>query len=220
MENKIKIKQTMYDVCTLEDYMKEKDNGTYQPNYTAIIEGDYVYPVLNNKASVEPGVIVGAFSLFKQPTPDNDEEYKKENMIRFDDVKDIATMIDRLDAVKKLEGEALTSVDNIFAPKIQPGDTPEMVALKTAVTKKKIDLDKYAPRLGANYNNDKRIFNKQDISIKMMKRIAKALDMDISLTIKDAPDAPNPIGETIEVKLTDNYLPDDTDDFEVDFSKN
>lgn len=216
MQNKVKINQTIYDVCTLEDYQHQEQNGTeYLPNYTAIIDGDYLYPVLNGSNNVGPGVLVGSqISIFRKPNPEQEEQYRRENMIRFDNVKDMATMIDRLDAVKKLESEVLTSVDNIFAPKIQPSDTPEMVALKTAVIKKHIDLDKYEPRFGSNYNNDKRLFNKQDISIKMMKRLANALDMDITLTITDAPNAPNPIGETIVVKLTDRNSVIESEDME------
>lgn len=216
MQNKIKLNQTIYEVCTMEDYQHQEEHGVeYLPNYTAILNGDYVYPILNGTNNVGPGVFVGSpISFYRRPKPENEEQYKKENMIRFDDVKDMATMIDRLDAVKKLESEVLTSVDNIFAPKIQPTDTPEMVALKTAVIKKHIDLDKYEPRFGANYNNDKRLFNKQDISIKMMKRVANALDMDLTLTITDAPDAPNPIGESIVVKLTDRSYSMDSDSME------
>lgn len=206
MQNKIKINQSIYDVCTLQEYQHQSENGVdYVPNYTAILEGDFVYPVLNSGNKVGPGVMVGGpISIFNKPKPDQEEQYKKENMIRFDDVKDMATMIDRLDAVKKLESEVLTSVDNIFAPKIHPLDTPEMVALKTAVCEKHIDLDKYEKRFGANYNNDKRLFNKHDISIKMLKRVASALDMNVSITISDVPDAPNPIGRDIEFDLTVN----------------
>ena len=211
MQNKISINQVMYDVCTLEQYQNQKENGeTYLPNHTAILEGDYVYPVLNGTDKIGPGVMIGnPISMFRKPKPEEEENYRKDKMIRFDDVQDIATMIDRLDAVKKMESEVLTSVDNIFLPKIQPGDTPEMIALKTAVTKKHIDLDKYEPRFGSNYNNDKRLFNKHDISIKMMKRLGMALDMDITLTISDMPDAPNPIGEIIQVKLTDGGSTED-----------
>lgn len=216
MQNKIKINNTIYEVCTLEEYQHQSEHGVeYTPNYTAIIEGDYAYPVLNGSNSIGPGVMVGGpISIFRKPKPDQEEQYRSDNMIRFDNVKDMATMIDRLDAVKKLESEVLTSVDNIFVPKIQPTDTPEMVALKTAVINKHIDLDKYEQRFGTNYNNDKRLFNKSDISIKMMKRLANALDMDIILTITDAPGAPNPIGGTIEVKLTDSSSSTILDDLE------
>ena len=118
-------------------------------------------------------------------------------------------MIDKLDAVKKLESDVLTSVDNIFIAKIDPSDTPEMVALKTAVNEKHIDLDKYAYRFGANYNNDKRLFNKPNISLGMLKRVATALDMQVTLSIKDVPEAPNPIGRDIVVDITSNSSDDE-----------
>ena len=199
MQSKAKIKNVMYDVCTLEQYTQNPNQ--YLKNHTAIVEGEYLYPVLS-ATQIGPGVHVnpGMISYFQTPT-DNIEEYKKENAIRFDDVKDIATMIDKLDAVKKIEDDVLTSADNIFSVKIKPGDTPEMVALKTAVDEKKIDLDKYEHRFGSNYHNDKRLFNKPSISLGMLKRVTSALDMQVTMTIEDAPDAPNPIGRKIEVQL-------------------
>ena len=199
MQSKAKIKNVMYDVCTLEQYTQNPNQ--YLKNHTAIVEGDYLYPVLSS-TQIGPGVHVnpGMISYFQTPT-DNIEEYKKENAIRFDDVKDIATMIDKLEAVKKIEDDVLTSADNIFSVKIKPGDTPEMVALKTAVNEKKIDLDKYEHRFGSNYHNDKRLFNKPSISLGMLKRVTSALDMQVTMTIEDAPDAPNPIGRKIEVQL-------------------
>lgn len=199
MQSKAKIKNVMYDVCTLEQYTQNPNQ--YLKNHTAIVEGDYLYPVLS-ATQIGPGVHVnpGMISYFQTPT-DNIEEYKKENAIRFDDVKDIATMIDKLEAVKKIEDDVLTSADNIFSVKIKPGDTPEMVALKTAVNEKKIDLDKYEHRFGSNYHNDKRLFNKPSISLGMLKRVTSALDMQVTMTIEDTPDAPNPIGRKIEVQL-------------------
>ncbi|MDD3121895.1 MAG: hypothetical protein PHC62_00100 [Candidatus Izemoplasmatales bacterium] len=200
MQSKAKIKNKMYDVCTLEQYTQNPNQ--YLEGHTAIVEGDHLYPVLNS-TQFGPGVRVnrGSISYFTHPKED-DPDYQKENAIDFNEVKDIASMIDRLEAVKKIEGEVLTSPDNIFTTKILPGDTPEMTALKTAINKKQIDLDKYSYRFGANYNNDKRLLNKSTISLGMMKRIGNALDLDISLKISDTPDAPNPMGEEIEIKLT------------------
>ena len=192
----------MYDVCDVEEYKQHKSR--YLPGHTAILKDGCLYPVLStNSKSTACGVMIGhPISFFNQPLESEREEYSSSNMIDFSDSKDIASMIDKLDAVKKLESDVLTTVDNIFIPKIKAEDTPEMVALKNAVIKKHIDLDKYEHRFGENYANDKRLFNKNNISLGKMKTIANALDMDIILTIKDAPDAPNPIGEVIEIKLT------------------
>lgn len=208
MNNKANIKNHMYDVVTLEQY--QENPNQFLPNHIAIKEGNYLYPVLT-QTQEGPGVRVGdVMSIFEQPTTESQKKaYSKDNMIDFSDVDNMASMIDKLDAVKKLESDVLTSVDNIFTAKINPSDTPEMVALKTAVNDKHIDLDKYAYRLGANYNNDKRLFNKPNISLGMLKRMATALDMQVTLTIKDVPDAPNPIGRDIVVDITSNSSEDD-----------
>jgi len=206
MISKANIDNKMYDVATLEQY--QENPNQFLQNHIAIKHDDYLYPVLSPMQE-GPGVRVGIMSLFEQPTEEQKKTYGKENMIDFDDIDSMATMIDRLDAVKKLESDVLTTVDNVFIAKINSTDTPEMVALKTAVNKKHIDFDKYAYRLGANYNNDKRLFNKPNISLAMIKRLANALDMQVTLTIKDAPDAPNPIGEEISVEITANSLSDD-----------
>lgn len=207
MNNKANIKNHMYDVVSLEQY--QENPNQFLQNHIAIKEGDYLYPVLT-QTQEGPGVRVGnVMSIFEQPSESQKKYYSKDNMIDFGDVDSMATMIDKLDAVKKLESDVLTSVDNIFITKINPSDTPEMVALKTAVNKKHIDLDKYAYRLGANYNNDKRLFNKPNISLGMLKRMATALDMQVTLTIKDMPDAPNPIGEEINVDITNSLEEDE-----------
>ncbi len=205
-KNKIKINDKVYDVCELEDYLKNPK--LYMPNYTAVIDGDYVYPILST-TQTGPGVRAGYVSFFEDP---NDEQYNKKNMIDLNDVKYIADMIDKTEAVKKLESEVLTSVDNIFQPKIKPQDTPEMVALKTAVNKKHIDLDKYESRFNGNYANEKRLFNKSSISLGKIKRLGNALDMEITLSIKDAPGAPNPIGEEIKVNITGNNQIDEEEE--------
>lgn len=202
MESKAKIKNKMYDVCTLRQFIDNPNQ--YLPKYTAIQQGGYLYPVLTS-TQVGAGVHVNPKSItfFNRPKEDIDE-YRKDNAINFNEVDNIASMIDKLDAVKKIENEVLSSVDNIFVVKHKASDTPEMAALKTAVNKKQIDWECYEHRFGANSNNDKRLFNKTSISLGMIKRVATALDMEVTLTIKDAPEAPNPIGELIEVKLTGN----------------
>ena len=81
-----------------------------------------------------------------------------------------------------------------------------MTALKQAVTQKHIDLDKYEPRFGANYANDRRIFVKPDISMKMLVRMCNALDIKATLTLEDQDsdlgEIPNPMKNSISVELT------------------
>ena len=105
------------------------------------------------------------------------------------------------------ERSILTTIDNVFAPDITENDTPEMKAIKQAILDKHIDLDKYEPRFGPNYNNDKRLLKKNSITFGKLRSICNALDIKASITIEDAgPDVPNPIGRVITAELTGNAM--------------
>jgi len=68
---------------------------------------------------------------------------------------------------------------------------------------KHIDINKYAYRFGDNFNNDRRLFEKDTITLAKMKTIAEALDMDCYIIFEDRePGVPNPIGTQIKAKIT------------------
>lgn len=202
--NKMKIGDTMYDVVPLEEYIANKD--LYLPKYTAIHdkENGLVIPVKTQSNEGECCISVESGMSYVLNLPDDRDEFSDKNLIDLDNNSSIAELIKKQDMVKDLEREVLTpDPDNIFRPKIFDDDAGEMKALKEAVACKGIDLDKYAPRFGANYNNDKRLFNKPTISLAMLKRMCDALDIEASISLKDKSSAvPNPIGKIIEVKLT------------------
>ena len=80
-----------------------------------------------------------------------------------------------------------------------------MVGLKEAVIAKNIDLDKYEQRFGVNYNNDKRLFNRNTITMSKLKTMFDVLDMKATLIIEDkSEEVPNPMGKKIIVDLTTN----------------
>lgn len=203
MNKKMRINDRIYDVTSLEEYAKFKD--AYIPQYTAIHDPDtnLVLPI-KNRYEDGPGIVVGnGISYVEEPDEDEVDIYLDSEIIDFDNAKNIHDMMEKQRIVRTLERDILTSPDNIFTPKIFDDDSPEMKALKTAVLDKHIDLDKYEPRFGSNYNNDKRLFNKNNISLSMMKRMCEALDIEATLILTDkSSDVPNPIGRTIEVKLT------------------
>ena len=203
MNKKMRIGDRIYDVTNLEEYIKFKD--AYLSQYTAIHDPDtnLVLPI-KNKYEEGPGIVIGnGVSYIEEPEFEEREEYLDDEIIDFDNSKSIHDMMEKQRIVKTLERDILTSPDNIFTPKIFDDDSPEMKALKTAVLDKHIDLDKYEPRFGSNYNNDKRLFNKNTISLSMMKRMCEALDIEATLILTDKnADVPNPMGRTIEVKLT------------------
>lgn len=203
MDKKMRIGDKIYDVTDLENYTKFKD--AYIPQYTAIHDPEtkLVLPI-KNRYEEGPGIVVGnGISFVEEPDADEVEPYLDSQIIDFDNTKNIHDMMEKQRIVKTLERDILTSPDNIFTPKIFDDDSPEMKALKNAVLDKHIDLDKYEPRFGSNYNNDKRLFNKNTISLSMLKRMCEALDIEATLTLTDkSEDVPNPMGRTIEVKLT------------------
>ena len=117
--------------------------------------------------------------------------------------RSIGAYIDGVGEIEKSETDIITSPDNIFQPKPGDNDTPAMAALKQAVCEKHIDIDKYDMRFGANFNNDKRLFNKDSISLPMLVRLCNGLDIKATLTLEDeAEDTPNPIGRKITAELT------------------
>lgn len=203
MDKKMRIGDKIYDVTTLEEYTSNKE--AYIPQYTAI-QDPYTKLVLpvKNRYDNGPGIVVGTgVSYVTEPEPEDRDEYRDLKIIDFGNMKSIHDMMEKQNVVKSLERDILTSPDNIFTPKIFDDDSPEMKALKTAVLDKQIDLDKYEPRFGSNYNNDKRLFNKPTISLSMLKRVCDAIDIEATLTLRDkSDDVPNPMGRTIEVKLT------------------
>ena len=210
MDKKIRIGDKIYDVTTLEEYTKNKD--AYIPQYTAIEDPDtnLVLP-LKNRYENGPGITVGTgIAYIEEPESEIRDEYNDSKIIDFGNTKSIHDMMEKQRVVRSLERDILTSPDNIFMPKIFDDDSPEMKALKSAVLDKHIDLDKYEPRFGSNYNNDKRLFNKSTISLPMLKRVCDALDIEATLILTDKNnDVPNPMGNTIEVKLTGGISEDE-----------
>lgn len=210
MNKKMRIGDKIYDVTTLDDFTKNKE--AYIPQYTAIQDPEtkLVLPI-KGRYDKGPGIVIGTgISYIEEPEQNEKEDYEDDKIIDFDNSKTIHDMMQKQEAVRSLERDILTSPDNIFSPKIFDDDSPEMKALKNAVIEKHIDLDKYEPRFGVNYNNDKRLFNKNTISLSMIKRVCDALDIEATLILSDKSDSvPNPIGKTIEVKLTGGLANDE-----------
>lgn len=156
-----------------------------------------------------PGVYnCGPINRFVLPKEEESSEYVKE-VIDLSNVENISELSKKMELLKNMEREILTSPDNIFTPIISDKDSPEMRGLKEAVIAKNIDIDKYAGRFGDNFPNDKRQFKKNDITLFMMKRMCDCLDMKARLIIEDSsPDVPNPIGRDIVIDLIGGYEDD------------
>ena len=203
---KASINGSIMDVTNETDYYA---NPEMWPGPVAIeknINGfDYVLPI-RSSTSVDPGIYSygsNCTHFVRLPSENQKSEYSADKIIDFNNAEGIQDLIEKQRQVGDIEYDILCSPDNIFRPLIKPGDSEEMVGLKTAVSEKNIDWDKYKPRFGPNAPNDKRLFDKGEATLKMIKRMCDKLDMKAELIFSDtSPDVPNPIGREIRVTLT------------------
>lgn len=101
-----------------------------------------------------------------------------------DNIKDI---IKEHEQQRDLEKEEIQSAgtDNIYVPVINGNESVEMAMLKKAIGSKHIDLNAYESKFNGKFQNDKRLLNKNTISLDKLKAIAEALDLSIEMTIRD-----------------------------------
>jgi len=201
---KAKINGNFVTVVSLDRYRQSPDS--YVSSRTAIEFEDLgvVLPLIG-KFDKDVGVSVGGlFSKLNMPSEEDAEEYSTDRIMDMSDAKNMRELIQKQSQIKDIEYEMLTSIDNKTVPKIGEDDTPAMKALKTAVIEKEIDINKYGERFGSNFNNDKRQLNKNSISIQMLERLCRGLDIKASLMLEDtSDDVANPIGRQIVVDLTE-----------------
>lgn len=202
-----KINGTIYNIIGIEEY--QNNNELYDNKFTAIEKNGMLYPVTKNKNT--PGFYNGGgglFGYYVQPEPEMMDQYRStgDHIIDFNAIDNIKDLMEKNTALMDMEKEILCSSENEFKPIITETDTPEMRALKEAVIAKGIDLEKYKPRFGKCYDNDRRLFKTDRISFSKLKSIGNNLDMTMKLVIEDAsPDVANPIGKKIEVTLIGGY---------------
>ena len=105
--------------------------------------------------------------------------------------------------IRDMESTILSEIDSVFTPSIGENDSPEMKAFKEAIIMKHIDINKYAPRFGDNFLNDKRILKTGSITMNKLISMCQKLDIEVQLTLRDASDdVINPMSEEITTILT------------------
>lgn len=197
------------DVVSIEQYTQNKD--AYFRKSTVIDCGDVILPIIDSQSS-GPGIVVRnnyAFSEVIPPSADELEKYSSDRIIDFSNAKSIGEVMEKQEMVRQLENDILTDPDSIFTPKINPDDHPVMAGLKEAVIAKHIDLDKYEPRFGSNYPNDKRLFSKNKISLPMFERLTGGLDIDVEMILRDKQGCANPMDKEIHIFLQGAYDEDE-----------
>lgn len=207
-----RIKRVLIDGVIYDVHQEFKD--TLDPDgYTAVEINGTIYPVITRMEAKYPysmGVYKdGVLICVKRPKDNKIDKYvmkniPKENIVDFNDVNSMTDLIDRNREANQLESNMLTNTNgNIFAPPILDTDLPEMAGLKEAIIKKKINLENYASRVGDNFNNDKRLFNKNTMTLNKIRDWCDALDIKATLILEDANEnVPNPMNTIVEKKLT------------------
>lgn len=202
MMKKAVINGRMLDIVPI----KEAIESTNESNNNIAIEANGCILPVRGSTDKRPGAYRAGSFYMKTVMPDSIElpNYRADDnhIVDFTKAEDIRGIIKAESKLRNLEVSRLTTIDNICAPRIRPDDAPEMVGLKKAIIQKHIDLDKYEQRFGDNYNNDRRLLEKDNITLTKLKTFAKALDMKLTLTFEDnGKNVPNPIGEPIRVTV-------------------
>lgn len=199
-----KIDGKIVEIISVEEYYSNP--GLYSYNNTAIDGGDgYVYPI-RSKMDCRPGFYMTPTSKFikqKSPGPEEAASYSDENIIKFDNAESMKELISMQNELQDQERTILTSVDNIFMPPIKEDDSSEMVGMKQAIRAKQCDIDKYSHRLGNNFQNEKRLFERRSMTLSKIRTVCEALDIRCVMQLSDAaPDVPNPMGTVINIDIT------------------
>lgn len=205
----------MYDLMTYDEYSRITEHA---PNSAVLEElnGDkIVLPIKgkynNQSQSQNPGIYnAGCIDFVVLPDENEVFKYIPNKIIEMSNNTAMKDILERKDIIARLDEPWITSPDNITQFSISEDDRPEMKCLKTALNKKKIDIDKYAARFGDNFPNDKRQLKNNGATLNIIKRFCQYLDMEALLTLRDKnPNVPNPMSTEITVSLTDEYFGDE-----------
>lgn len=160
-----------------------------------------------NLDKCKPGYYPGeVFDFLKKPSTEDEMELycpPEESMVDFSNINSMKDLIKSIETSNELSNKALEGSDNATIPVIKDTNSPTMIALKTAIAAKQINLDKYAERFGNNFPNDKRKLNDDDVTLFILQRYCERLDLNLDIVISDRKDikAPNPMNKEIRANI-------------------
>ena len=200
---KMFIEDKVYDVVDSESYYNNKAYYLQFENDLAIEKDNTVFP-LRNPNSSKPGVVDRTVWLeYRNPTMQDKDMYSSDNILDFSSAKDLGEIAKLNEQYMDIERGIITDPDDNFKPPIKQQDSPEMVALKQAVSAKNINIKAYEKRFGPTFENDRRIFNGHKITLRKMREMCNALDIKATLTLSDInSNVDHPIGREITVNIT------------------
>lgn len=203
MFKKANIDSRIIDVIDREEYIKNMSQ--YSNNVTGIEKNGIVYP-LRGKNDTRPGVYnCGPMTQYIHPAEEESKNYSSSNIINFYDVNSVEDIMRKQDEFRGSEKSVLTTVDNICVPYIGPDDYPATRGFKESIISKNMDIEKYEHRFDnpSAFNNDKRLLNKENITLGKIVSMSNKFDLEIEMIFRDkGPDVANPMGREISVILT------------------
>lgn len=194
--NKYKMYLENPSICSMTSVEVEDGKGNF-----------FILPI-RGRSDDRPGIYTNGM-VYYQRFPDDIEnsEYNKKNLdiVDFSDIKNIEEFLDKNSQIREMETTVLTDIDSVFTPPLLQDDSQEMRAVKDSIISKHIDINKYAPRFGDNFLNDKRILKTNSITMNKLISICEKLDIEAELTLRNAnPDVPNPMSKEVTVILTNS----------------
>lgn len=209
----VNIQGKQYGVFSLKEF-NEKMEVLKDDSHCAVeITKDgksMILPIRTKSSSAsldKPGIYSsdGKISIIAYPNKDEESAYmpEGEDVLVFNDHMSLQSLSD---AKKKLDENINRLVENdggdIYKPPLLETDTAAMRAMKESILAKSIDLDKYKDRFGTNYPNDKRKMKDSDITLNMIERMCKNLDIKLDLVFSDMDEnVPNPMNKIIKANI-------------------
>ena len=212
---KILLSKAILDVIPEKEYIRrakiDPEINKNLSNETAIEKDGYVYPIIPLPAKKQtelPNVIgvldCGPCLYYNKPETEEDKKtYSIDNVIDFENTKNISDMIQKTAELEQAEKSILIDKNNIYTIPINEEDTPEFALLKQAINNKQIDITSYRNRLSDSFSNNIRLLtNSNTITFAKLRTFGQVFDLECELIIRDKQGAVNPIGEEIKAVIT------------------
>ena len=201
---KIEIERRLYSVVSPEEYSQNKSSCNAKT--TAVLVGETVLPI---RSSIEnsPGVYYNngceTMADVIKPSKQQAHEYSADKIIDFTNADSLGEVMRKNELLRNIQQDLMVSgKDNILCLPQSQEDTPEMRALKGAINSKQIDKKQYEDRF-PQYQNNMRLLKGHSITLSKMIEICTGFDIACELTLKDKPDAVNPMNTEISLDLTE-----------------
>ena len=209
---KIEIDRRLYSVIPLEEYVSHSDLYDYRNTAIEHEDGTILplrkYPMVEDKPGIyiDPDKDISKQMVLDRVSPEpKDSTYSADRVIDFSNATSLADVIQKNEAIRDIQSDLLISGTdgNTLYLNVTDADTPEMVAIKSAINAKAINKNAYEQRF-TQFQNDMRLLRGHKITLKKLITMCNGFDLVCDLTLRDADNAVNPMGSPITVRLNDS----------------